>query len=222
MKVAIVRFLGTNCDFDCKYACDTLGIKSEFVFYTQTDLNGFDAVILPGGFSYGDYLRSGALAKFSPVMDTVRELAKKGYPVIGICNGFQILIESGLLKGALLKNKTLRFIHKDVYVKVEKSRCYFTKNIKSESVLKMPIAHAEGNYFCSDDYLKYLLDNDMIVLRYASKNGQINEECNPNGSVYNIAGICNENGNVFGLMPHPERVVGDLGRDGEIIFKHLL
>ncbi len=221
MKVGIIQFLGTNCDYDCKYACDCLGFKSEFIWYNQTDVKGFDVIILPGGFSYGDYLRSGALAKFSPVMKAVADFSKKGGRVIGICNGFQILIEVGLLKGALLKNKNLRFIHKDVYLKVEKSVCKFTEGLEGK-VLRMPIAHGEGNYFCSDDYLKYLQDNDMIVLRYSNESGEVKDECNPNGSIYNIAGICNENGNVFGLMPHPERAVGDLGKDGEEIFKRFL
>ncbi len=221
MKVGIVQFLGTNCDYDCKYACDVLGIKSEFLWYERTDVNGFDAIILPGGFSYGDYLRAGALAKFSPIMEAVRDFAKKGGRVIGICNGFQILIESGLLKGALLKNKNLRFVHKEVYLRVEKSRCLFTKGLDNR-VLKLPIAHADGNYFCDDDHLKYLLDNEMVVLRYSDSNGNVDDKCNPNGSVYNIAGICNESGNVFGLMPHPERSVGDLGKDGELIFSNLI
>ena len=221
MKVGIVQFLGTNCDYDCKYACDVLGIDSEFLWHERTYISGFDAIILPGGFSYGDYLRAGALAKFSPIMDAIRDFAKKGGRVIGICNGFQILIESGLLKGALLKNKNLRFVHKEVYLKVEESRCLFTKGLDGR-VLKLPIAHADGNYFCDDDYLKYLLDNEMVVLRYSDYNGDIDDKCNPNGSIYNIAGICNENGNVFGLMPHPERSVGDLGKDGELIFSNLI
>ncbi|AEA33814.1 phosphoribosylformylglycinamidine synthase I [Hippea maritima] len=221
MRVGIVRFLGTNCDFDCRYACDTLGIDSDFIWHEQTHIEGFDAVILPGGFSYGDYLRCGALAKFSPIMKAIGEFAKKGGYVMGICNGFQILLESGLLKGSLLKNKNLRFIHKDVYLRVEDSRCYFTDGLAGKT-LKMPIAHGDGNYFCSEDYLKYLQDNEMIVLRYASKQGDVSDECNPNGSIYNIAGICNEDGNVFGLMPHPERAVGDLGNDGEYIWERLL
>ncbi len=221
MRVAIIRFLGTNCDYDCKYACDSLGIKSEFVWHDEKELKDFDCVILPGGFSYGDYLRSGALAKFSSIMNAVKEFAKYGGYVLGICNGFQILTESGLLLGALLKNKNLKFIHKDVYLKTEKSICYFTNGVQ-KSVLKMPIAHGEGNYFCTYDQMKYLEDNSMVVLRYASMNGDISDEFNPNGSLKNIAGICNENGNVFGLMPHPERAVGELGKDGEEIWKSLL
>ena len=221
MKVGIVQFLGTNCDYDCKYACDVLGIESEFLWHERTDIGGFDAIILPGGFSYGDYLRAGALAKFSPIMDAVRDFAKKGGKVIGICNGFQILIESGLLKGALLKNKNLRFVHKEVYLKVEESRCLFTKGLDG-GVLKLPIAHADGNYFCDEDYLKYMLYNGMVVLRYSDENGNVENRCNPNGSLYNIAGICNEKGNVFGLMPHPERSVGDLGIYGEPIFSNLI
>ncbi len=221
MKVAIIRFLGTNCDYDCKYACDVLGIKSEFVWHEETSLKGFDCVILPGGFSYGDYLRSGVLAKFSPIMDAVREFANKGGYVMGICNGFQILTESRLLPGVLLKNNNLRFIHKNVYLKTEESRCYFLKD-SNKNLLNMPIAHGEGNYFCTKEQLEYLKDNDMIVLRYASEDGNVDEDVNPNGSVFNIAGICNEKGNVFGLMPHPERVVGHLGIDGEEIWRSLL
>ncbi len=220
MKVAIVRFLGTNCDMDCKYACDVASVKSEFVWYEQTSLKGFDCVILPGGFSYGDYLRSGVLAKFSPIMNAVLEFAKKGGYIMGICNGFQILTEIHLLLGTLLKNSNLRFIHKDVHLKIEKSRCFFTKQCKKD-VLRMPIAHGEGNFFCSNDDLKYLQDKEMIVMRYSSSKGDVNVEHNPNGSIDNIAGICNEKGNVFGLMPHPERSVGDLGRDGEYIFENL-
>ncbi len=221
MKVGIVQFLGTNCDRDCKYACDVLGLKSDFLWYEDKDIEGFDVIVLPGGFSYGDYLRAGALAKFSPIMESIREFALNGGKVIGICNGFQILIESDLLKGALLKNKNLRFIHKEVNLRVEKSRCFFTKGLEN-SIITLPIAHAEGNYFCSNDYLKYLQDNEMIVLRYSNAYGEVTESCNPNGSIFNIAGICNESGNVFGLMPHPERAVGDLGKDGEFIWKRLL
>ncbi len=217
MKVGIVQFLGTNCDYDCRYACDVLGMESEFLWHERTDISDFDVIILPGGFSYGDYLRAGALAKFSPIMEAIRSFAKKGGKVIGICNGFQILIESGLLKGALLKNRNLRFIHKEVYLKVEKSKCLFTKKLDGR-VLRLPIAHADGNYFCDDEYLEYLVDNDMVVLRYSDSMGNVDDKCNPNGSLYNIAGICNESGNVFGLMPHPERAVEDLGKNGESIF----
>ncbi len=220
MKVAIVRFLGTNCDIDCKYACDVMSVKSEFVWYEQTSLKGFDCVVLPGGFSYGDYLRSGALAKFSPIMNAVLDFAKKGGYVMGICNGFQILTELHLLPGTLLKNSNLRFIHRYVDLKIEKSVCFFTQH-SDKKVVNLPIAHGEGNYFCGDDDLKYLEDKQMIVMRYSSSYGEVSEDYNPNGSISNIAGICNENGNVFGLMPHPERVVGDLGKDGELIWKSL-
>ncbi len=221
MKVGIVQFLGTNCDRDCKFACDVLDLKSEFLWYESKDLKGCDVIVLPGGFSYGDYLRAGVLAKFSPIMESIREFAKRGGYVIGICNGFQILTESGLLKGTLLKNNNLRFVHKDVYVKVEKSKAFFTNGLE-ESVLKLPIAHADGNYYCSKEDLDYMLEKEMVVLRYSNSNGQIEESCNPNGSLDNIAGVCNEEGNVFGLMPHPERAVGDLGSDGESIWSRLL
>ncbi len=221
MKVGIVQFLGTNCDRDCKFACDVLGLKSEFLWYESKDLKGCDVIVLPGGFSYGDYLRAGVLAKFSPIMESIREFAKKAGYVIGICNGFQILTESGLLKGTLLKNNNLRFVHKDVYVKVEKSKAFFTNGLE-ESVLKLPIAHADGNYYCSKEDFEYILDNEMVVLRYCNSKGEIEKDCNPNGSLDNIAGVCNEEGNVFGLMPHPERAVGDLGNDGESIWSRLL
>jgi len=221
LKTAIIRFLGTNCDMDCKYACDAVGAKSEFVWYEETTLKGFDIVILPGGFSYGDYLRSGVLAKFSPIMQAVKEFAKYGGKIIGICNGFQILTESHLLPGTLLKNKNLRFIHKEVYLKKEESNCFFTQKVE-KNILKLPIAHGDGNYFCSNDELKTLEDNSMIVLRYSSKYANTNEEFNPNGSIKNIAGICNKNGNIFGLMPHPERAVGDLGIEGEEIFRSFI
>lgn len=221
MKVGIVQFLGTNCDRDCKFACDVMGLKSEFLWYEDKDLKGCDAIVLPGGFSYGDYLRAGVLAKFSPIMESIREFAKKGGHVIGICNGFQILTESGLLKGTLLKNANLRFIHKDVYVKIEKSRSFFTRGLE-ETVLKLPIAHADGNYYCSKEDFEYMLDNEMVVLRYCDSKGRTGKSCNPNGSLDNIAGVCNEEGNVFGLMPHPERAVGDLGSDGEPLWSRLL
>ena len=222
MRVGIVNFLGTNCDRDCLFACDTVGVKAEIIWYTQTDLKNFDCIVLPGGFSYGDYLRSGALAKFSPIMRSIKEFAEFGGYVMGICNGFQVLIESGLLPGALLKNSNLKFIHKDVYLKTEASHCFFTKGIDQNVMLKMPIAHGEGNYYCDSDTIKYLNDNSMIVLRYSSKNGDVSQDYNPNGSIENIAGICNKNGNVFGLMPHPERAVGDLGSDGEKIWNSLV
>ncbi len=221
MKIGIVQFLGTNCDRDCKFACDALGLKSEFLWYENKDLKRCDVIVLPGGFSYGDYLRAGVLAKFSPIMESIREFARKGGYVIGICNGFQILTESGLLKGTLLKNANLRFIHKDIYVKVEESKAFFTKGLEG-SVLKLPIAHADGNYYCSKEDFEFMLDNEMVVLRYCNSNGDIEKDCNPNGSLDNIAGVCNEKGNVFGLMPHPERAVGDLGSDGEPIWSRLL
>ncbi len=217
MKVAIVRFLGTNCDFDCKFACDVYGVKSEFVWYEERSLEGFDCVILPGGFSYGDYLRSGALAKFSPIVRAIRDFAARGGYVIGICNGFQILTEAHLLPGALLRNRGLRFIHREVWLRVEESVCFFSRGVKGK-VIKLPIAHGEGNYFCDTETLKRLEDEGRVVLRYSDESGNVTEEANPNGSLGNIAGICNSSGNVFGLMPHPERAVGDLGKDGEFLF----
>ncbi len=220
MRVGIVSFLGTNCDRDCLFACDVLSIPAEIVPYTCTDLKGFDVIVLPGGFSYGDYLRCGALAKFSSIMGALKEFVAKGGYVIGICNGFQILTEAGFLPGVLLMNRTLRFIHRFVYVKVEDSSCFFTRHI-SGSVLSLPIAHKEGSYYCDPDTLQMIESEGLVVMRYSDARGNVTEGSNPNGSVGNIAGVCNKSGNVFGLMPHPERVVGDLGKDGELLWSSM-
>lgn len=216
MKTGIVVFPGSNCDHDCEKAI-RLVAKSQTVFlwHKDTDLKGVDVIILPGGFSYGDYLRCGAMASHSPMMKSVKEAAARGMPVIGICNGFQILTESGLLPGVLMRNRGLSFICDFVHVRLESNRTPFTRKGKKGQVSRIPIAHMEGNYFIDDDGLKRLQDNDQIVFSYIE---------NPNGARHNIAGICNVAGNVLGLMPHPERVCdADLGgTDGRFFFESLL
>ena len=203
MKVAIVRFPGTNCEFDTEYAFNLIGVKSEIVWHKSQDLpKDIDLVVIPGGFSYGDYLRSGAIARFSPIMKAVKEFANRGGYVLGICNGFQILLESHLLPGAMKRNENLTFISKFQYIKVLNNNNKFLSKTKKGEILNIPIAHAEGNYFVGSDKLKEMYDKEQILLQYCNKDGEIE---NPNGSIDAIAGICNENRNVFGLMPHPER-----------------
>ncbi|MGB9621791.1 MAG: phosphoribosylformylglycinamidine synthase I [Brevinematia bacterium] len=205
-KVGIVVFPGVNCDMDVHHIIkDVLHGDVRYVWHNETDLSDIGAIVLPGGFSYGDYLRAGGLAKFSPVMKEVKKLSEKGYPIIGICNGFQILVDSGILPGAFLKNKTLRFICKFQYIKVVNNNSIFTKNYRKGEILKIPIAHGEGNYYLEEDELKEVLDNDQIAFQYCDEYGKVSDETNPNGSVYNIAGILNKNKNVLGIMPHPER-----------------
>jgi len=223
-KFGVVVFPGSNCDYDAFYALKKiLNYDATFLWHKNSDLNGSDVIILPGGFSYGDYLRAGAIARFSPIMNSVIEFAKKGGYVIGICNGFQILSEAGLLPGVLLKNISLKFICKDVYLSVENYETNFTKGLEKWKALKIPIAHGEGNYFADEDTLKMLKDNNQIVFRYSSKDGKVIEDVNPNGSIENIAGIINKEGNILGLMPHPERSCDPvLGKnDGSLIFKAL-
>ena len=206
MRFAIIVFPGSNCDHDCHHAVSAvLGQPVSLVWHKETDLAGADIVIIPGGFSYGDYLRAGAISRFSPIMKAVAAHASDGWPVIGICNGFQILTESGLLPGALRRNASLRFICEDVYVRCETSRTPFTMDIPPGERLQMPIAHGEGNYFCGPDTLSELKDNDQIIFRYCDAEGGFTPEANPNGSLRNIAGVSNREGNVVGLMPHPER-----------------
>ncbi len=204
MKVGIVVFPGTNCDRDVFWSVKLLGGKPIYIWHEEEDVRDVDCIILPGGFSYGDYLRPGGLAKFSKIMDKVALFADEGKPVIGICNGFQILCESGLLPGVLMKNGNMRFICRDICVKVEKSRCVFTKDIEGK-VLKMPIAHKEGNFWCDDETYERMKENGQIVFRYSTSSGEVKDEANPNGSLHNIAGVCNTKGNVLGMMPHPER-----------------
>jgi phosphoribosylformylglycinamidine synthase len=221
----VIVFPGSNCDHDAYHALKhVLGVETRFVFHKETDLSGIDAIIVPGGFSYGDYLRSGAIARFSPVMQAVSEFAAKGGPVIGICNGFQILLESGLLPGAMLHNAQLRFTCKQVYLKTETHDTLFTSDIPAGKILQVPVAHGEGNYYADADTLKNLEDNDQIVFRYVGPNGEEDNAWNPNGAIGNIAGICNEKRNVLGMMPHPERAMESLlgSTDGKFIFESML
>ena len=206
MKFGVVVFPGSNCDQDCYYVIkDVLKKPVEYIWHKQTSVAGFDCLILPGGFSYGDYLRTGAVARFSPIMKSVIEFANNGGLVIGICNGFQILLEAGLLPGAMLRNKNLHFICKYVHIKTENTKTPFTGFYKKNQVLKIPIAHNEGNYYIDKKGLQDLVKNKQIVFRYSSKRGEVNQKSNPNGAVANIAGIINKQGNVLGMMPHPER-----------------
>jgi phosphoribosylformylglycinamidine synthase len=201
-----------------------MNAETKFLWHKDTDLSDIDFLLIPGGFSYGDYLRSGAIARFSPIMQSVIEFAEKGGPVLGICNGFQILLEAGLLPGAMLHNKDLRFVCKQAHLRCETSDTLFTQNIEEGKVLKIPVAHGEGNYVTDQDQLKKLRDNDQIVFRYCDTKGNVTEEANFNGSVDNIAGICNARRNILGMMPHPERAVEELigSDDGKLIFKSVL
>ncbi len=213
MKVTVIVFPGTNCDRDTKWAFERTGAKAEFVWHNEHNLKNPDLVVLPGGFSYGDYLRSGAIARFSPIMQEVKEFAKKGGYVLGICNGFQILLESGLLPGGMTRNENLHFISKFHHLKVINNNNKFLQKLNPGEIINIPIAHAEGNYKADKDTLKELYDNSQVLLKYCDANGN---ELNPNGSVDSIAGICNKNKNVFGLMPHPERAMQNIlgGEDG--------
>lgn len=223
MRFAVIQFPGSNCDQDALFAFQVAGLKAELVFHTQTDLSGFDGVFLPGGFTYGDYLRPGALARFAPVMKEVHRLAERGHPVIGVCNGFQILTEAGLLPGALLSNLNLHFTCKEVHVRVERSDLPFTRAYAQGQVLRLPIAHAEGRYYADPKTLSRLEGEGLVVFRYSGPKGELSEEYNPNGSLNHIAGIVNERGNVLGMMPHPERAVHEIlgGTDGLGLFLSL-
>ncbi|GGA47243.1 phosphoribosylformylglycinamidine synthase subunit PurQ [Psychrobacillus lasiicapitis] len=217
MKFAVIVFPGSNCDLDMYHAIkDELGEEVEYVWHDETDLSGFDGVLLPGGFSYGDYLRCGAISRFSNVMSEVVKAAEAGKPVLGVCNGFQVLTEAGLLPGALLRNKNLKFMCRTVGLKVENNETQFTSAYQKGEVIQIPIAHGEGNYFCDEETLARLKENNQIVFTYASEN--------PNGSIEDIAGIINEKGNVLGMMPHPERAANDImgGSDGLALFKSIV
>jgi phosphoribosylformylglycinamidine synthase len=225
MRFGIVVFPGTNCDRDCWHVVKrVLNCDAEFVWHEERDVSRFDCIILPGGFSYGDYLRVGAVARFSPVMESVRNFAERGGLVIGICNGFQILVEAGLLPGALVRNKTTHFICKFVNLRVENANTPFTNQCKVGQVLKIPIAHNDGRFFCDEETLKRLERNGQIVFRYCTPEGEVTEDANPNGSIENIAGIVNERGNVLGMMPHPERASEKLlgSEDGLLIWHSIL
>ncbi len=224
MKFGVIVFPGSNCDHDAYHVISKhVGQPVDFIWHRETDLSSYDAVIIPGGFSYGDYLRAGALASFSPVMASVKEFAARGGFVLGICNGFQILCESGLLPGALIRNRELHFICRHVHVRVETANTPFTSELKKGDVLYLPIAHAEGNYVCDDATHEELVREDRIVFRYTDASGQVGEESNLNGSRDSIAGICSRERNVLGLMPHPERACEDLlgSSHGRPIFSSL-
>ena len=225
MKFAVVVFPGSNCDHDAYHAAKhVLGQDAEFVWHKETTLKGADVVVLPGGFSHGDYLRTGAIARFSPVMDAVKAFAAAGGPVLGICNGFQILLEAGLLPGAMLRNADLKFHCEHVNVRVEATDTPFTKLCREGQVLSLPIAHGEGNYFAAPDVLRELEEQRRIIFRYTTAAGAITAGSNPNGSARNVAGICNERRNVVGLMPHPERACErPLGSaDGLVLFDSVI
>ena len=216
MKFAVIVFPGSNCDLDMYHAVkDVLGEDAEYVFHTETSLEGFDGVLLPGGFSYGDYLRCGSIAQFSPIMAEVKRFAEEGRPVLGVCNGFQVLVEAGLLPGVLMRNRDLKFMCKTVDLVVENNETMFTSEYAAQETIRVPIAHGEGNYYCDDATLAELKANGQIAFTYKE---------NPNGSVENIAGITNEAGNVLGMMPHPERAVEALlgGEDGKRLFTSIV
>jgi phosphoribosylformylglycinamidine synthase I len=225
MRFAVIVFPGSNGDHDAYHAArDVLGQDADFVWHKEVDLKGADCVILPGGFSHGDYLRTGAIARFSPVMKAVRAFAAAGGPVLGICNGFQILLEAGMLPGAMLRNRGLKFRCEHVHIRVEQTDTLFTSACRPHQVLRMPIAHGEGNYFTTPEDLRRLEQNRQVVFRYVNAEGAATDEANPNGSIDSIAGICNTRRNVVGVMPHPERACETaLGSaDGLVIFESVV
>lgn len=225
MKVGVVIFPGSNCDADAVYAFrDQFGCETVELWHKDHDLQGCDLVFLPGGFSYGDYLRSGAIARFSPIMQNVIEFAGKGGLVLGVCNGFQVLCESQLLPGALLRNESVKFNCNNVYIKAETNQSLITAQVELSKALKIPIAHGEGRFYCDDTTLHALKANDQILFRYCDEQGNITPGSNPNGSLENIAGICNKTRNVFGMMPHPERAIDAelYNTDGRSLFESIL
>ena len=225
MKIAVIVFPGSNCDYDAYYAFKKIMDQpTDFIWHKETNLAVYDLIVLPGGFSYGDYLRCGAIARFSPVMKEVIKQSKKGVNIIGICNGFQILTESGLLPGALLMNRNRKFICRDVYLKTANTNTIFSHLCNPDKPLTIPIAHSEGNYYCNTQQLAELEENEQIVFRYSTRTGIINDQANPNGSMNNIAGIINKSGNILGMMPHPERNTDTLigNGDGKIILSSVI
>ncbi len=226
MRFGIIRFPGSNCDYDCHHVVkEVLKVEADFVWHKEESFSQhYQCLILPGGFSYGDYLRTGAIARFSPVMRAVERFAKEGGLVLGICNGFQILLEAGLLPGAVVRNRTLQFICRDVHLRVENAETPFTGSCRKGEVLRLPIAHGDGNYFADPETLAELESNRQVVFRYCAPEGDLTEEANPNGSVSHIAGLCNAERNVLGMMPHPERcseaILGN--EDGRKIFASIL
>jgi phosphoribosylformylglycinamidine synthase len=224
-SVGILVFPGSNCDHDAYHSiAHIMGANARFIWHKQRNLSGIDFLIIPGGFSYGDYLRSGAIARFSPIMEAISQFAKEGKPILGICNGFQVLLEAGLLPGTMMANENLRFVCKQAHLRCETTNSIFTRSMQNQQVLKLPVAHGEGNYFTDDEQLKKLRDKDQIIFRYCDPTGSVTDEANFNGSADHIAGICNEQRNILGLMPHPERAVeGAIGSvDGKIIFEAIL
>ena len=224
MNSSVIVYPGSNCDRDVAVALEKLQFKNKMVWHKETELPKSDLIVIPGGFSYGDYLRSGAIAAKSKILNEVVKAAKNGCLILGICNGFQILIETGLLKGALLKNKKLKFLSEDVYIKVTNNNNKFCKNYNTDQILKLNIAHNEGNYFTDNNHIKELEDNNLIVFKYCSIDGKIGNEFNPNGSLNNIAGILNKEKNILGMMPHPERMIDNIisNDDGIALFSSLL
>ena len=224
MKASVVVFPGSNCDRDIAVALEKFQIKNEMVWHNETNLPKSDLVVLPGGFSYGDYLRTGCIASKSKIINEVINHGKNGGLILGICNGFQILIESGLLPGALLRNTKLKFLSKNVFLKVLNTNNNFCSNYKNKNIINLPIAHNEGNFFADTELLKKLEDNNLIAFKYCDENGKIESNSNPNGSLNNIAGILNDKKNILGMMPHPERVIDPYlsGEDGSIMFTSLL
>ena len=225
MKFGVIQFPGSNCDQDPFWVLGTVAKQPvTYLWHESHDLENCDVVIVPGGFSYGDYLRTGAIARFSPVMESVKKFADAGGIVLGICNGFQILTESHMLPGALLRNAGLKYICRAIHLRVENNETPFTQGLSRGEVLQVPIGHMEGNYFCDADTLKQLQDRNRIVFRYANPDGEVSAAANPNGSLDNIAGICNEGGNVLGMMPHPERSSEEImgSADGYRIFESLV
>lgn len=221
-KIGVIVFPGSNCDHDAYHAMKhIMNAETKFLWHKDSDLSDVDLLIVPGGFSYGDYLRSGAIARFSPIMNSVVDYAKKGNPVLGICNGFQILLESGLLPGAMLHNEKLRFVCKNVNIRVESTRSLFTSSMEKGQVINIPVSHGEGNYFIDDNGLQDLEENEQIAFRYCDENGNLTKESNFNGSISAIAGITNKDGNVLGMMPHPERAMERVlgSEDGKLFFE---
>ena len=225
MKCAVIVLPGSNCDRDIAVALQKIsGKKVSMIWHKETKIPNLDLIVIPGGFSYGDYLRSGAMAAHSPVIREVVSHSKKGTLILGVCNGFQILTESGLLPGVLLRNASLKFICRNVHLRVENTNSPFTKGYKKKQTVKIPIAHGDGNYFINKNGIKEIEDNEQIAFRYCNAEGEINTESNPNGSLMNIAGILNRNKNVLGMMPHPERVSDKFtgGSDGKLLFNGIL
>ena len=224
MKSSVIVFPGSNCDRDIAVALEKMQFKNQMVWHKETKLPQSDLIVVPGGFSYGDYLRSGAIAGKSLIIDEVIKAANTGCLILGICNGFQILTETGLLKGTLLRNKNLKFINKDVHIKVTNNDTKFTNKYKNEQILKINIAHNEGNFFTASNHLEELEKEKLIAFKYCDENGNISEDSNPNGSLKNIAGIFNSNKNILGMMPHPERMMDEIisNKDGVNLFSSLL